>query len=656
MTNPLSRLASSLSACLLLSAAATGAPIEQQRPVFLRAEQSIRQGRLAEADSVSPALADYPLYPYLLYQRLDRDLGNAEAVKDFLERYRQTRQAGLLRKHWLEHLAAHGSWAEYATQYRDTENPNLQCLYYLALANTGRRGEALAGAEKLWQTGNSLPESCERLFGLWRASPGFSPEHVWKRFALAMQKGNRDLAASLQDGLPAGLRPQAEFWRKLQDQPRLVLDCSAWNPKAASAGTLFAFGIDRLASDDPLLAQTAWAFHKARFAIDPDESARIDRRTALALAAQRYGQAGAYLMEMPEKSVDAAIRAWRVRTALARQDWPLALLALAGLGPEEKNQAQWRYWRARALEALGDKPGAEADYRLAAQERDFFGLSAADRLGLAYRLASSAAPVTEAEVDRLAATPPFLGISELRALNREGEARSEWLFAIQPLSPHELLIAAKLAQRLGLDNLAIQTAAKAGNFDDLSLRFPLGFSAPLMQAAKSQQVEPTLVYALVRRESAFDPNVGSPAGALGLMQLMPTTGELMARRLNESVPSANALLEPGRNLRYGTAYLRGLLERFGNHFALAAAAYNAGPGRVERWLPADRPLPADLWVESIPFSETRQYVAAVLAHAVVYQNRLGQPDKRIAEWLPDVPPTAKGEAKEDRAVSVPACE
>jgi soluble lytic murein transglycosylase len=196
------------------------------------------------------------------------------------------------------------------------------------------------------------------------------------------------------------------------------------------------------------------------------------------------------------------------------------------------------------------------------------------------------------------------------------------------------VVAAKLAQRLGLDNLAIQTAAKAGYWDDLSLRFPLGFNGPVLQAAQSQQVDPALVYALVRRESAFDPNVGSPAGALGLMQLMPATGALMARQRGEALPSANALLEPGRNLRFGTAYLRGLLERFGNHFALAAAAYNAGPNRVERWLPKGLPMPADLWVETIPYSETRQYVAAVLANVVVYQVRLGQPLRRIGDWLP----------------------
>jgi len=140
------------------------------------------------------------------------------------------------------------------------------------------------------------------------------------------------------------------------------------------------------------------------------------------------------------------------------------------------------------------------------------------------------------------------------------------------------------------------------------------------------------------------------------MQLMPATGEWVARRLGEAPPSAGALLEPARNLRYGAAYLQGLLERFDQQFAVAAAAYNAGPNRVERWLPQERAMPADLWVETIPFSETRQYVAAVLAHAVAYQVRLGQDLRRIGRFLPDVRPGSKAEVKTDRPVAVPFCE
>ncbi|MDD5034151.1 MAG: transglycosylase SLT domain-containing protein [Methylococcaceae bacterium] len=655
MPKPLTLLSSTL--CLLLATAVSlAANLERQRSVFLQAEQAIKQGRQAEAENLLPALTDYPLYPHLLFQKLDRELENTSAIQDFLARYGQTRQAVLLRQHWLERMAEQGRWADFAQHYRESDSLNLQCNHYLAFAKLGRQEEAFAGAQKLWPTGNSLPESCDRLFSLWQSSGAFSTEHLWKRLSLAMQKGNRPLATYLQRLLPAPLQPQADVWQKVHDNPKLALSCSGLDPGSPMAGLIFADAMDRLAADEPLLAQTAWALHKDRYAIDPQEAARLDRRTALALAAQRYGQAGAYLLELPRTSTDAQIRGWRVRAALARQDWPMVLAAFEMLEPEEKNQAQWRYWRARALEALGDQQGARENYQWAAKERDFYGFTAADRIGYPYPLTSQSSPVGEADLNRLAERPPFAAISELRMLNRDGEVRSEWLYAIKFLPQSELVIAAKLAQQWGLDNLAITTAAKAGYWDDLSLRFPLGYYQPVLQNAQSQQIDPAMVYGLIRRESAFDPNAGSSAGARGLMQLMPATGEMMARRFKESLPGPNELLEPERNLRYGTAYFRGLLEKFRHHFALAAAAYNAGPNRIERWLPVERPMPTDLWMETIPFSETRQYVAAVMSYAVIYQSRLNQPLRRIGAYLTEVQPGSKTEVKPEQVVSIPACE
>ena len=500
------------------------ASAEQQRPLFLRAEQAIKQGRTSEADGLMAELGDYPLFPYLLYQKLVRELDNTAPVEKFLDRYGQTRQAILLRQHWLERLATRGEWTQYAQNYRETENINLQCNYYLALANSGRESEAFTGAEKLWPTGNTLPESCERLFSLWQASPGFTTRHIWKRFALALQKGNMALADGLQALLPQGLLAQAGLWRQVDANPRLVLTCSTLNPQDPASGLIFAHAIDRLAADDPLLAQTAWVLHKGRFTIEAEETARIDRRTALALAGQRSSQAGAYLLELPNANADAQIRGWRVRAALSHEDWPGTLVAIELLQPGEKKQAQWLYWKARALEILGDTQTATEIYKLAAKERDYYGFNAADHIGINYALISKPVPVGEAELNRLAETPSFLAIRELLALNREREVRSEWFHAIKLLPPNELLAAAKLAQLWGLDNLAINTAAQAGQWDDLTLRFPLGTNPLVLKEAQSPGTDPAMIYALVRRESAFDPNAGSPAGARGLMQLMPADG------------------------------------------------------------------------------------------------------------------------------------
>lgn len=644
-----------------LSALPAGSPagatsLEEQRAVFARAEQALSQGRPAEARQLLAALDGYPLQSYLLFRILSDVPGTEGEIPSFLERYGQTRHAGTLRKKWLESLARRESWADYIRFYRNTGDAPSQCHYYWALHRVGRGREAFAGAAKLWETGEPRPSACDRLFAAWQASPEFTPDHLWKRLGLALSKNQTGLASYLRNLVPAEHRGLAEFWFSVHENPRQVEQCASWNREEPVFGRIFVHGIDRLAAQEPLRAQSVWNLRRNEFAIGKEDQARIDRRLALALATQRYPQAAAYLGTVPEDEEDSQIRTWRVRAALLKQDWPGVLIALERLASTEKQQTVWRYWRARALESLGESAAAAEIYRLLADERDFYGFIAADRLQRHYPLSFAPLPVPDAELQRLADSEPIRAVQEFRVLNRPGEAQKEWMHAIKTLPPRDLTIAAKLAQHWGWDRLAILTLAKAENRDDLSLRFPLAYSEPVLQQAREQRLDPAMVYGLIRRESAFEPEAKSSAGALGLMQIMPGTGEQAARLLNEPWRSERILLEPAANVRYGSAYFRRLLDRFGRHAALAGAAYNAGPGRVDRWLPAVKPMPADIWIETIPFNETRQYVAAVLSYAAIYRERLGTAPARISEFLADIAPSQKVEIKPDRPAPVPVCQ
>jgi soluble lytic murein transglycosylase len=140
----------------------------------------------------------------------------------------------------------------------------------------------------------------------------------------------------------------------------------------------------------------------------------------------------------------------------------------------------------------------------------------------------------------------------------------------------------------------------------------------------------------MRQESMLDKNAESPVGARGLMQIMPETGRQIARKLNEPWRTASSLFEPDTNIKYGTFYYKQMLNRFNGNFALAAAAYNAGPNRVDKWLPSDKQMPADIWIETIPFKETRKYVTSVLSYTLIYSQRLQQNTLKIKNFLPDV--------------------
>jgi soluble lytic murein transglycosylase len=294
-------------------------------------------------------------------------------------------------------------------------------------------------------------------------------------------------------------------------------------------------------------------------------------------------------------------------------------------------------------------------YGQLAGEREFYGFLAADRVGRDYPLNFSPSPVTDAELRRLAESEAFGAIREFRALSRPGEAQKEWVHTLASLPPADLALAAHLAAAWGWHRLSILTAAKAGIKDDLALRFPLAFEAPVTAQARERQLDRAVVFGLIRRESAFDPAAKSPVGALGLMQIMPATGQTIARQLNEPWRAERSLLDPNVNIRYGTAYFRALADRFGGNLAMAAAGYNAGPGRAERWRPVARPIPADIWIETIPFNETRQYVAAVLSYATIYRQRLGEAPVRTTELLPDIAASGRTPGATDQPAPVAVC-
>jgi soluble lytic murein transglycosylase len=640
---------------LAFSSCAPGSTLEQQRGLFLQAEQAIAQNRWEEVERLLPRLAGYPLLPYLLYLKLAKQPQDGSAIAQYLERYGETRYAPLLRKKRLQHLAAKGSWHEYVELYQPSEDVRLQCQYYWSLFQLGRVGEAFAGAGKLWTAGSSLPDACSQLSAVWQASPHFNQDRIWQRFALALRKNDTSGARDLKRLLPESAQHSADFWLKVHDHAQLVLACAEWR-KEALYGQIFTHGIDRLAASDPWIAVTAWNLRKHSFSLDSEEQARIDRRLALALATRRHQAAGAYLQAISPDQADDQIRAWRVRNALLRQDWAAALTALEAMEPAERAAPAWRYWRARAHEALGDNESARATYEPLARERNFYGFMAADRLNQDYQLIDQPLPTTETKLTQLAERLPFLAIREFRALQRVGEVRREWMHAIKTLSRADLLAAAKLAQRWGLDHLAIITIARAGDRDDLALRFPLTYYQPVMYHAGQQRLDPAVLYGLMRRESAFDPEARSPAGARGLLQLLPGTAQQIARLLHESWPSARVLFDPDTNLRYGAAYFARLLERFNNHLVLATAAYNAGPGRAGGWLPEDKAVPADIWIETIPFKETREYVGIVLEYAIVYQHRMGRPIRRLNQILSAVAPGNNNRGNADQVMPVNACE
>ncbi len=609
--------------------------VSLQRQQFLQAEQAIKLNDATTYLRLAEGLKSYPLYPYLQYQWLAKHLDDREAIQKFLLQHPRSRYASLLKNHWLKHLAKQKDWENLIRHYRSSSRADLQCAYYWAKYQSGYKKMALSAARKLWVKGKSQPAICNPLFKKLQASKFFTRELLWQRFQAALKNRRVSLAKYVKRLMNKQDAKAAALWLKVHQQPEKIIQTKNWHQGYKQAGLMFAHAIDRIARKNSRKAADIWFKENKDYVIPASRRRQIERRLALGLAFRGEEDAWEKLTRLKHK--DLAVKEWMIRTALRQRDWRRVEKALSTLDEKEKNKINWRYWRARALEQNGQKPQAQKIYQSLAQDRSFYGFLAANHLQKSITVGDKPLLITDQEIEKFKNQPPFRLIEELIAIGRPEEAKRQWWYEVRRLKKADIMTAAKLAERWHWNQVAIYTIARAKYWDDVGLRFPIKYADAIMQNARENNLDPAIVLGLIRRESAFDEKARSPVGARGLMQIMPKTGKQIARSLKEKWRSETILYDPEVNVRFGSFYYKQLLNRFNGHYALAAAAYNAGPHRVIKWLPK-MPMSADIWIETIPFKETRAYVGAVLTYALIYQQRMKRSVLKIKDFIRDVLP------------------
>jgi len=272
-----------------------------------------------------------------------------------------------------------------------------------------------------------------------------------------------------------------------------------------------------------------------------------------------------------------------------------------------------------------------------AQQRSYYGFMAADRLSLPYAIASHPHNTSAGTLFEIGQQAAVQRAHEFVRLGRMIEARREWRSAMQQMDNEQRVDAAKLAQYWGWAPQSILTMASTDQRGDLGLRFPLLYQQQILNHSEREDINPAWIYGVIRQESAFVQDARSATGAMGLMQLMPSTAKYISRSMPKKYRGRSKLTQADTNLALGTRYLQKMLKRFSGQTVLATAAYNAGARRIMRWLPAEATQDADRWIESIPYRETREYVTSVLAFTVIYADRLGLEDKRLSQHMVDIP-------------------
>lgn len=610
---------------IMISAPIHASGLEYKRRIFILAEEALGKGQRQEYQARRAELGDYPLLPYLTQQDLEKRMnpGIAGEVRSFLRDYDGTPPAEALRRPWLVQLGENGQWKRFVEDYRPQSDENLQCLYGQALLNSGRRSEAMDQVRSLWLSGSSRPKSCDPLFEAWIKSGGLTRDLTWQRIELAMQKGQAGLAQHLRRYLGPGDAQWLDYWLRVDRQPSLILERDWSTVTHDRMDAILAHAMHKMTRADATRAAADWDDLRRRSGLDRARFAAIENHAVLYMCMRFEPGALVRVESIPEDLRSDSVREWAVRAALRDQDWPAALRMLESLTAVQHEEPRWRYWKARALQESGRDREAREVFETLAGGQDYFAMLALGHLGRPLVVQHDPLTVSDEAVRRVGELPALQRAAELYALGRYGPARREWQQAESDLDVGDLSAAAAWAHGLGWHDRAIVATAAAGHTTDLELRFPLPHRELIVAQAGATGLSPALVYGVMRQESLFMSDVGSSAGALGLMQIMPQTGRLIARWHGEKLSHPFLLLQPERNIRYGTSYLRRRLDELQNNPFLATAAYNAGQGRVKGWLPST-PMPADVWVETIPFNETRNYVEKVAAYTAIYESRLGK--------------------------------
>lgn len=624
-------------------ALASGNPkLEQQRKLYASAEQALRVGNIKSFKQLKSKLTDYPLYPYLEFKQIKRRIAyvKPDDIVAFLEKYEDTALGERLRRQWLFHLAKRKRWTQFIRFYQDTGYTTLQCHYANALHHTGQHAQALELTRELWLVGKSQPRACDPVFLAWRQAGHLSETLIWERFALAMQENRSTLARYLTKLLPEASRPTAKLWLRVHRHPALVMETQRFQREHPYTAQILAHGVKRLIRKDLQLAKKAWNKILFNYTIPAGLYARTEREIGLILATRLEPDAYTWLRGLNLPESDRSAITWRLRALVTRQDWPTLRRELDKTPGNIVGSEKWQYWRARALAETNEIAKAEVIFKQLAQKRDYYGFLAADRLNAPYALEDEPLIYTTEELNKLKHKAGLQRAHELLILKKLPDARREWRYEISQLTSNQKKVAAKLAQNWEWHDQAILTIAKTDHRDDVDMRFPLAFRTPVVNYAKKHHLDPAWAYAMIRQESAFATDARSPRGALGLMQLLPRTGKKVGKNLNRPIRHNYQLLHADTNILFGLSYLRQVLDQFDQNPILATAAYNAGPHRVKTWLESRRINETDIWIETIPYKETRNYVQNILAYTAIYARRLGRDSLRLAELMKPIPTTA----------------
>jgi len=590
----------------------------------MSARDAFRHGERVRLGKSLDALRGHELQPWVEYWqlRLRIEDGQTEDVPDFLARHAGTYIAEKLRGDWLRWLGKKREWEAFQQEYPKLAQPEQELACFALQARLDRQQDvtALDEARPLWFSLLDMPESCMPLMEQLLAEKRLDADAVWERVRRLLEAKKLPQAKLVFRYLPQGQAPDAKTLDAIADKPARHIARLPANFAATRRGREMAlFAIQRMAKSDPAVAAAQWQGIEERFSAA--ERAYAWGQLAWQAAYRHMPEALAWYARAAAAEPTVALAeeqlAWKVRAALRAHDWSTVKQTVEQMPPQLAGDAAWVYWLARALDAHGKAQEAQVLYLKIAGRPNFYGNLADEELGRTVAMPSRAPPPTAEELAQAAANPGLRRALALLRLDMRIEGIREWNWTVRGMDDRQLLAAAEVARKLDIFDRAISTADRTLAQHDYGLRYLAPFREYVDPRAKEAALDNGWVYGLMRQESRFIMTAKSTAGAKGLMQLMPATAKWVAKKIGLANFHAAKVVDMDTNVMLGTRYLKMVLDGLDNHPVLASAAYNAGPGRARKWC-AERPLEGAIYAETIPFSETRDYVKKVMSNAIYY--------------------------------------
>jgi soluble lytic murein transglycosylase len=626
--------------------------------LFQHARESYAaKNEFALAEDASQLKAQqYILAPYADYWLMLLRLADAEPVevRTFLSQYADLPFADRLRGEWLKQLAKQYDWENFFAEYPNFQREDMavQCYAYqgqLALetgsANAAEQSKMVwEQARPLWYSGAEHPANCTQLFDTLQKSGVLTQKDIWARVRLALQDNKLTLAKGIAKKIPSVDSADLKLFDRAFQNPQQFLEKKVATYRSPLGVEVNLYAFDRLARTKLDIAINNYS--KLQSFLSADDRAYGWGRVALHAGRAHHPQALKFFALAETAQLDKEQLAWQVRSALRAEDWPAVQESILAMPAKQQEEAAWRYWMGRALKAQNQQAEANSLFTQLSNERHYYGWLALDELGSVISNPEAEYTTTDLEVTAIASQPAIKRSIALHDLDMRWEARSEWVWATRNYDDKQLLAAAEYAARQKWYDIAIITADNTKQVHDFNLRYPTPYRDLIHRSAKEVELDEAWVYGLTRQESRFMHYAKSGVGASGLMQLMPATAKWAAQRMGIDDYSHDKIHELDTNIDIGTYYMRYTLDLMNGQAVMATAAYNAGPSRAKRWM-APEPLEAAIYIETIPFSETRNYVQRVMANAHIYASRLGTKIQSLKSRIGIVPGNGKVEALED---------